>query len=141
MLCSAPISPVVESHADGDLWDFGLWNTVGRGQLPGGGLVAEVGTVTWRLETTMRHEAKWLLQMTGPLARGKALGIGFCGPIDHVLKTHLDLMMNVKMFLVPFNSDLLGGKSLEMSCRGIPWICSSTREFCGSWPTLRQGGV
>lgn len=38
--------------------------------------------------------------MAGLLARGKALGIGFCGPIDRVLKTHLDLMMNVKMFLV-----------------------------------------
>lgn len=79
--------------------------------------------------------------MTGPLARGKALGIGFCGPIDRVLKTHLDLMMNVKMFLVPFNSDLLGGKSLEMSYRGIPWICSLTSEFYGSWPGLCQGGV
>ena len=45
---------------------------------------------------TTRHEAKRLLKMAGPLARGKALGIGFCGPIDRVLKTHLDLMMNVK---------------------------------------------
>lgn len=38
--------------------------------------------------------------MAGPLAGGKTLGIGFCGPIECVLETHLDLMMNVKMFLV-----------------------------------------
>lgn len=37
---------------------------------------------------------------------------------------------------IPFNSDLLGRKSLEMSCSGIPWICSWTSEFCGSWPKL-----
>lgn len=91
--------------------------------------MAGVDAVTWRLGITRRHEAKQLLQMAGPLARGKALGIGFCGPIDRVLKTHLDLMMNVKMFLVPFNSDLLGGKSLEMSYSGIPWICSGQVSF------------
>lgn len=38
--------------------------------------------------------------MAGSLAREKALEIGFCGPTDQMLKTHLDLMMNVKMFLV-----------------------------------------
>lgn len=38
--------------------------------------------------------------MAGLLAGGKTLGIGFCGPIECVLETHLDLMMNVKMFLV-----------------------------------------
>lgn len=102
--------------------------------------MAGVDAVSWRLGTTTRHEAKQVLQMAGPLARGKTLGIGFCGPIGCVLKTHLDLMMNVKMFLVPFNSDLLGGKSLEMSCSGIPWICSWTSEFCGSWPRLCRGG-
>lgn len=102
--------------------------------------MAGVDAVTWRSGTTTRREAKRLLQMAEPLARGKALGIGFCGRIDRVLKTHLDLMMNVKMFLVPFNSDLLGGKALEMSCSGIPWICSWTSEFCGRWPRLRQGG-
>lgn len=26
-----------------------------------------------------------------------------------------------------------------MSCSGIPWICSWTSEFCGSWPRLCQG--
>lgn len=102
--------------------------------------MAGVDAVTWRSGTTTRHEAKRLLQMAGPLTRGEALGIGFCGPIDRVLKTHLDLMMNVKVFLVPFNSDLLGGKSLEMSCSGTPWICSWTSEFCGSWPVLCWGG-
>ncbi|OWK54936.1 hypothetical protein RLOC_00005870 [Lonchura striata] len=85
---------------------MGLWtldperNAVGQGQLPGGGLMAGVDEVIiWRLGMT-RHEGKCLLQMAGPLAGGKTLGIGFCGPIDRVLKTHLDLMMNVKMFLV-----------------------------------------
>lgn len=74
-------------------------NAVGQGQLPGGGLMAGVDEVIWRLGMT-RHEGKWLLQMAGPLTGGKTLGIGFCGPIECVLKTHLDLMMNVKMFLV-----------------------------------------
>lgn len=100
MLCSAPIFPVVElmlTEINGTL--DSEKNAVGQGQLPGGGLVAGVDEVIWRLGMP-RLEGKWLLQMAGPLARGKALGIGFCGPIDCVLKTHLDLMMNVKMFLV-----------------------------------------
>lgn len=96
MLYSVPISPVVELHADGEQWDFGLRDAAGLGQLPAGDLVAGADTITWKLGTAMRHEAKGLLQMAGPPAQGKALGIGFCGPTDCVLKTHLDLMMNVK---------------------------------------------
>lgn len=96
MLYGVPVSPVVELHADGEQWDLGLRDAAGLGQLPAGDLVAGASTITWELGTTRRHEAKGLLRMAGPLARGKALGIGFCGPTDCVLKTHLDLMMNVK---------------------------------------------
>lgn len=48
--------------------------------------MAGVDTVTCKLDMTTRHEAKQLLQMAGLPARRKALGIGFCGPTDCVLK-------------------------------------------------------
>lgn len=65
------------------IWDS---DATGQGQFAGGGFMAEVDTVTCKLGMTTRHEAKQLLQLAGLLARRKALGIGFCGPTDCVLK-------------------------------------------------------
>lgn len=63
-----------------------IWDSDATGQFAGGGFMAEVDTVTCKLGMTTRHEAKQLLQMAGLPAIRKALGIGFCGPIDCVLK-------------------------------------------------------
>lgn len=68
--------------------------------------------------------------MAGPLAREKVLEIGFCGPTDQVLKTHLDLMMNVEMFLVhPLFQTCLEESLLKLAVVGFPGFVPGQVSF------------
>lgn len=111
--------------ADGDQWDFGCWKKCcGAGPAPrwgprgwNGWSHLEIGDdKAWRKMIAADGRAAGQRESTG----------------NRFLWTHWSRVENPfgshdeckNILSIPFNSDLLGGRSLEMSCSGIPWICS-----------------